>query len=42
MTHLGTADRLRAWLVTGPAGRLAALAIEFGLALGQALRRRRG
>jgi len=40
MRHLGTGDRLRAWLVTGPLGRFAALAIEFGAALGRAVRRR--
>jgi hypothetical protein len=33
-------DRLRAWLVTGPLGRLAATAIELAAALGRALRRR--
>lgn len=38
---LGTVDRARAWLVTGPLGRLAALAIEFAAALGRTLRRRR-
>jgi hypothetical protein len=38
--NLGFADRLRAWLVTGPLGRFAALAIEFGAALGRAARRR--
>jgi hypothetical protein len=38
---LGAADRLRAWLVTGPLGRLAALLIEFAAALGRTLRRRR-
>jgi hypothetical protein len=32
---------MRAWLVTGPLGRVAALAIEFVAALGRALRRRR-
>jgi hypothetical protein len=37
---LGPVDRLRAWLVTGPLGRLAALAIEFAAALGRAMRRR--
>jgi hypothetical protein len=42
MTHLSAADRLRAWLVTGPLGRFAALAIEFGAALRRALRRRAG
>jgi hypothetical protein len=38
---LRAGDRFRAWLVTGPLGRLAALAIEFAAALGRALRRRR-
>jgi hypothetical protein len=38
---LGAADRLRAWLVTGPLGRLAAVAIELAAAMGRALRRRR-
>jgi hypothetical protein len=38
---LGALDRLRAWLVTGPLGRLAALAIELGAALGRAVRRLR-
>jgi hypothetical protein len=38
---LGTGDRFRAWLVTGPLGRLAAFAIELAAALGRALRRRR-
>lgn len=37
---LGAGDRLRAWLVTGPLGRLAAVAIEFAAAFGRALRRR--
>jgi hypothetical protein len=36
---LRTGDRLRAWLVTGPLGRLAAFAIEFSAALGRTLRR---
>jgi hypothetical protein len=40
MTDLSAADRLRAWLVTGPLGRLAAVAIEFAAALGRALLRR--
>lgn len=35
-------DRPRAWLVTGPLGRLAALAIEFGAALVRSARRRLG
>ena len=38
--NLDAADRLRAWLVTGPLGRFAALVIEFGAALGRAVRRR--
>jgi hypothetical protein len=37
---LGSADRLRAWLVTGPLGRFAAIAIEIGAALARAPRRR--
>jgi hypothetical protein len=32
---------MRAWLVTGPLGRLAAIGIEFGAALAAAVRRRR-
>jgi hypothetical protein len=40
LAELGPLDRLRAWLVTGPLGRFAALAIEFGAALGRGLRRR--
>jgi len=40
LADLSAADRLRAWLVTGPLGRLAALVIEFGAALGRAVRRR--
>jgi hypothetical protein len=39
--NLGPADRFRAWLVTGPLGRLAALLIELAAALGRALRRPR-
>jgi hypothetical protein len=39
--RLTAADRLRAWLVTGPLGRFAALAIEFAAALRRGLRRRR-
>jgi hypothetical protein len=42
LAELDRADRLRAWLVTGPLGRLAALAIEFGAALAGAIRRSRG
>jgi hypothetical protein len=42
LAELGTADRLRAWLVTGPLGRLAALAIELAAALWRLLRRRAG
>ena len=42
MAELGGADRLRAWLVTGPLGRLAALGIEFAAALPRGLRIRRG
>jgi hypothetical protein len=38
---LGPADRFRAWVVTGPLGRLAALAIELAAALGRGLRGRR-
>jgi len=40
LAELGRADRLRAWLVTGPLGRLAALVIEFAAALRRAVRRR--
>jgi hypothetical protein len=39
--RLSTGDRLRAWLVTGPIGRLVALVIDFWVALGRALLRRR-
>jgi hypothetical protein len=42
LAELRAADRLRAWLVTGPLGRLAALAIEIGAALAGAIRRNRG
>ncbi len=35
------ADRLRAWLVTGPVGRGLAFAIDFGAALRTMLARRR-
>jgi hypothetical protein len=38
---LSVADRLRAWLVTGPLGRLVALLIEFAAALVRGVRRRR-
>jgi hypothetical protein len=34
-------DRLRAWLVTGAPGRLAATMLELGAALDALLRRRR-
>ncbi|HEX6229222.1 MAG TPA: hypothetical protein VFZ41_07135 [Solirubrobacterales bacterium] len=34
-------DRLKAWLVTGPIGRGLAFAIDFGIALGRGLLRRR-
>jgi hypothetical protein len=40
VSRLSVADRLRAWLVTGPLGRLAAVAIELAAALGRGLRRR--
>jgi hypothetical protein len=33
-------ERFRAWLVTGPLGRFAAMVIEIGAALGRALPRR--
>jgi hypothetical protein len=39
---MSRADRLRAWLVTGPLGRGLAFAIDFVLALVRALRRRGG
>jgi hypothetical protein len=42
LADLGAADRLRAWLVTGPLGRLAALVIEFAAALWRLLWRRAG
>jgi hypothetical protein len=42
LAEVGTGDRLRSWLVTGPLGRIAALAIELGAALGRATRRNRG
>ena len=38
-TDLSAADRLRAWLVTGPLGRLAAVGLEIAAALGRGLRR---
>gem|GEM_PF-2289349 len=38
---MSAADRLRAWLVTGPLGRGAAFAIEFGLALARVASRGR-
>ena len=34
-------DRLRAWLVTGPLGRLVAFCVEFAAALGRAALRKR-
>jgi hypothetical protein len=37
----GGCDRLRAWLVTGPIGRLVAFVIDLGAALGRGLLRRR-
>lgn len=37
----GGGDRLRAWLVTGPIGRLVAFVIDLGAALGRAALRRR-
>jgi hypothetical protein len=37
---MDSADRFRAWLVTGPLGRVAAMLIEIGVALGRAVRRR--
>lgn len=40
MAELGAADRLRAWLVTGPVGRFAAFMIEFAAALYRGLRTR--
>ena len=42
MAELGAADRLRAWLVTGPVGRLTAFAIEIAAALRRGLRIRMG
>jgi hypothetical protein len=42
LAELRAPDRLRAWLVTGPLGRVAALAIELGAALARATRRNRG
>jgi hypothetical protein len=35
-------DRIGAWLVTGPLGRLAAFVLDLGAALIDAVRRRRG
>ncbi len=32
-------ERFRAWLVTGPLGRFAAMVIEIGAAIGRAVRR---
>jgi hypothetical protein len=40
LAELGVADRLRAWLVTGPLARVAAIAFEIAAAFGRALRRR--
>ena len=37
---IGRADRLRAWLVTGPLGRAIAFTLDFLAALWQALRGR--
>jgi hypothetical protein len=37
----GAAERLRAWLVTGPAGRGIAFAIDFSVALRTMLAQRR-
>jgi hypothetical protein len=34
-------DRIRAWLVTGPVGRLVAFVLDFAAALIDAVRRRR-
>jgi hypothetical protein len=36
----GGTDRLRAWLVTGPLGRLVAFVLDFSAALGRTLLRR--
>jgi hypothetical protein len=41
LADLSAGDRLRAWLVTGPPARFAALLIEFTAALVSAVRRRR-
>jgi hypothetical protein len=40
MAEIGTLERFRAWLVTGPIGRVGAMLIEIGAALGRAVRRR--
>jgi hypothetical protein len=40
LAELRRADRLRAWLVTGPLGRFAAFVVELGAALALGLRRR--
>jgi hypothetical protein len=40
MSRGGAAERFKAWLVTGPIGRGAAFAIDFGAALRTLLRRR--
>jgi len=37
---LSRADRFRAWLVTGPAGRSFAFAVDLGAALARGARRR--
>jgi hypothetical protein len=42
LAELDFGDRLRAWLVTGPVGRFAALGIEFAAALAGSIRRSRG
>ena len=38
-TRLDSLDRFRAWLVTGPFGRIAALGVELAAAMGHGLRR---
>jgi hypothetical protein len=40
--RLGPLDRLRAWVVTGAPGRVAALLIELAAALGRGIRRAGG
>jgi hypothetical protein len=42
MSRVSLLDRSRAWLVTGPIGRGASFAIDFGVALRTMLARRRG